>query len=195
MGAGYGSDDGIVLADIAVIVGVGRCVHRLACDVEVACSASVGEDAEVTDAMHAVGDDVEQEASDELLGGDGDGAVARSFGLPGLSAPEGDGAAVELEDAAVGDGDPVGVSQKVNPKDLKPLNNAPSLLTQKRHHNRHIGRMSMPVWWTSGYHYVVLTWSTRVAFEEILSPTTTSFGLLPPNQQERLTVMHNEFTV
>ena len=59
MGAGYGSDAGIVLADIAVIVGIGRCVHRLACDVEVPCSASVGEDAEVTDAMHAVGDDVE----------------------------------------------------------------------------------------------------------------------------------------
>ncbi len=114
MGAGYGSDDGIVLADIAVIVGVGRCVHRLACDVEVACSASVGEDAEVTDAMHAVGDDVEQEASDELFGGDGDGAVARSFGLPGLSAPEGDGAAVELEDAAVGDGNPVGVARQVS---------------------------------------------------------------------------------
>ena len=54
-GQGNGSDTGIVLADIAVIVGIVRCVHRLACDVEVACSATVGEDAEVTDAMHAVG--------------------------------------------------------------------------------------------------------------------------------------------
>ena len=82
-GQGTGAIPGrVVLADIAVIVGIVRCVHRLACDVEVAyCAATVGKDAEVADAMHAVGDDVEQEASDELLGGDGDGAVARFFGV------------------------------------------------------------------------------------------------------------------
>ena len=91
----------------------GRCVHCLAGDVEVFCAATVGEDAEVADAMHAVGDDVEQEASDELIGGDGNGAVARLIGVPGLATPEGDGAAVEGEDAAVGDGDPVGVARQV----------------------------------------------------------------------------------
>ena len=60
------------------------------------------------------GDDVEQEASDELIGGDGNGAVARLIGVPGLATPEGDGAAVEGEDAAVGDGDPVGVARQVS---------------------------------------------------------------------------------
>ena len=34
--------------------------------------------------------------------------------MPWLSAPEGDGAAVELEDAAVADGDPVGVARQVS---------------------------------------------------------------------------------
>ena len=59
MGAWYGSDAGvgvgIVLADITVI----GCVHCLAGDVEVSCSATVGENTDAADAMHAVGDDAE----------------------------------------------------------------------------------------------------------------------------------------
>ena len=78
--------------------------------------ASVGEDAEVTDAVHPVGQDMEQEAADELVGADSHGAVARLL-LPRLlrlPVPEGDGLAIEACDAAVTDGDPVGVAGEVS---------------------------------------------------------------------------------
>ena len=81
-----------------------------------AAAAGVGEDAEVSDAVHAVGQHMEQEAAHELLDGNGGGGVARLF-LPRrfrLSVPEGDGMAVEGGDAAVGDSDPVGVSGQVS---------------------------------------------------------------------------------
>ena len=62
---------------------------------------------------------MEQEATDELLGGDGGDGVAR-FSVPvpgGFAIPERDGVCVEAGDAAVADGDPVGVSGEVA-KDL-----------------------------------------------------------------------------
>ena len=82
-------------------------------------AAAVGEDAEVADAMQPIGQDMEQEAADELVDSDGGGAVA---GLPlprrgRLSVPEGDLLTVEGDDAAVGDGDSVGVPGEVA-KDL-----------------------------------------------------------------------------
>ena len=81
--------------------------ERLACALECLGAASIGEDPEVPDAVHSVGQDMEQEAADELLGGDGGNAVAGS-GLArpdGLAASEGDVCSVELEDAAVADRD------------------------------------------------------------------------------------------
>ena len=66
-------------------------------------AASVCEDAEVADAVQPAGQDVEQEAADELVDGDGGGAVARlALLLPGrLSVPEGHALAVEGDDAAI----------------------------------------------------------------------------------------------
>ena len=66
-------------------------------------AAAVGEDAEVADAVQPGGQDVEQEAADELVDGDGGGAVAR-LALPQpcpLSVPEGHALAVEGDDAAM----------------------------------------------------------------------------------------------
>ena len=93
--------------------------ERLACALECLGAATIGEDPEVPDAMHSVGQDMEQEAADELLCGDGGNAVAGS-GLArpdGFAASEGDVCSVELEDAAVADRDPVGVAGQVA-KDL-----------------------------------------------------------------------------
>ena len=78
-------------------------------------AATVSEDSEVADAVHPVRQDVEQKAADELLGRDGDGAVA-GLSLPRrlrLAMAEGDPFAIEGRDAAVGDGDPVGVAGEV----------------------------------------------------------------------------------
>ena len=78
-------------------------------------AASVGEDAEVADAVHPVGQDMQLEAPDELVDGDGGGAVAALAPArsPGLSVPQGDPLAVECNDPAVRDGDPVGVAREV----------------------------------------------------------------------------------
>ena len=105
---------------IDTLVGAADGAESLTRALQRACTASVGEDAEVTDAVHPAGQDMKQEAADELVGRDGHGAVARLLlpGLPGLSMPEGDGLAVEGGDAAVGDGDPVGVAGEV-PEDLR----------------------------------------------------------------------------
>ena len=69
----------------------------------------------MADAVQPYRQDVKQEAPDELVDGDGGGAVtwlALSW-FPGLSVAEGDGPAVEGCDAAVRDGDPVGVAGEV----------------------------------------------------------------------------------
>ena len=85
-------------------------------------AAAVGEDAEVADAVQPGGQDVEQEAADELVDGDGGGAVARLALLRPcpLSVPEGHALAVEGDDAAIRDGDPVGVAGEVAEDLLRP---------------------------------------------------------------------------
>lgn len=58
---------------------------------------------------------MEQEAADELLGGDGgDGVAGFSVSVPGgFAIPERDVVCIEAGDAAVADGDPVGASGEV----------------------------------------------------------------------------------
>ena len=85
-----------------LIDGAADGAESLARTLERVGAAAVGENAEVADAVQPVGQDVEEEAPDELVDGDGGRAVAR-FALPrclGLSVPEGDGLAVEGDDAA-----------------------------------------------------------------------------------------------
>ena len=78
-------------------------------------AAAVGEDSEVADPVEAVGQDMGHEAGDERVGRDGLDAVA-GLSLPGKlrpPAPEPHGLPVEAEDAAVADGDAMGVSREV----------------------------------------------------------------------------------
>ena len=78
-------------------------------------AAAVGEDAEVADPVEAVGQDMGHEAGDERVGREGLDAVA-GLSLPGKLRPpaaEPHGLPVEAEDAAVADGDAMGVSREV----------------------------------------------------------------------------------
>ncbi len=96
--------------------------QRLARAIQRRGAAAVGEDAEVADAVHPLRQDVEQEASDELVGRDGHGAVAGLLlpRLGRLAVAEGDVLAVEGDDAPVRDGDPVGVAGEVPEHLLRP---------------------------------------------------------------------------
>ena len=87
MGAGHGSGSGVryfvalalafgrIVID-TLVVGTADRAEGFARALQRPGAASVGEDAEVTDAVHPVGQDMEQEAADELVDADGHGAVA-----------------------------------------------------------------------------------------------------------------------
>src|SRR5262249_9003552 len=76
---------------------------------DVVGASGVGEEAVVTDAMEAGGQDVDQKAADELVGGErhhlGPVAPVGAVILP----PEGHAGVAEGDEAAVRDGDAVGV--------------------------------------------------------------------------------------
>ena len=100
-------------------VGVGgialrlRCVEQLAGSRDVVGAPGAGEQAVVADAVEAVRQDVDEEAADELACGEGHhlGPLAA---LGAIVLPlEGDALAVERDEAAVGDGDAVGVAGEV----------------------------------------------------------------------------------
>ena len=63
------------------------------------------------DPLEAVGEHVEEEAADELVGAERHALLASAVAviLPG----EGDGCVVEADEAAVGDGDPVRVAGEI----------------------------------------------------------------------------------
>ena len=80
---------------------------------QVGGAGGVGEEAVVADAVEAGGQDVDQEAADELAGGEGH-QLAPGLALGAVVLPaEGDAALVEGDQAAVGDGDAVGVAGEV----------------------------------------------------------------------------------
>ncbi len=88
---------------------------RRAGGVEGLPAAAVGEDAEVADPVEAVGQDMGHEAGAERVGRDGLDAVA-GLSRPGKLRPraaEPHGLPIEAEDAAVADGDAMGVSREV----------------------------------------------------------------------------------
>lgn len=75
-------------------------------------SVSVGKDAVVSDFDETGGEDVEEETSDELEGGQGHGAG--EVALFRISVPEGDLVCLESDNSAVGDGAAVGVCAEVS---------------------------------------------------------------------------------
>ena len=74
---------------------------------------SIAEESIVTDAVEAARQYVQQEAPHELVGLERHGLVARAALLAVILAAEGDAALIVGDQAAVGDGDPVGVAGKI----------------------------------------------------------------------------------
>ena len=72
---------------------------------------AISEKAEVTDAHEAIGQDVEQEAADELLGIEGEGLL--SIPIFSISIAQGDLVVVDLNNAVIGESDSVGVAAEV----------------------------------------------------------------------------------
>ena len=72
---------------------------------------SVGQKAKVTDAYEAVRQDVQQEATDEFMGLDGEGLF--SIAVFPISVAQGDLAIVDLNNAIVRERHPVGVAAEV----------------------------------------------------------------------------------
>lgn len=79
--------------------------EKLARLLEASIDVGGGVQAVVTDLVKAIGQDVEQEATDELSGLDGAGLA--------LADPEGNGLVSDLDETAVGDGDAMGIAGEV----------------------------------------------------------------------------------
>jgi hypothetical protein len=109
IGAGVGAGVG---AGIRLLMGRGH-GKQLPRPVEIFGLAPVGQQAVVADAVEAQGQDVDEEAADELAWRQGHGLVPLApLGSVVLSL-EGDTPVVEPDQAAVGDGDAVGVAGQV----------------------------------------------------------------------------------
>src|ERR1700736_1958664 len=86
------------------------CAEQLAGQCDVVGPVGVGEQAIVTDAMEPVGQDMDQEAADELVGGERDKLVANVDLGPVILRFESHALAIEGDEPAVGDGNPVSVA-------------------------------------------------------------------------------------
>ena len=126
-GHGCASGLGSASSARAVIAGLGLCRRhveqsRASGDVVGACAA--GEQAVVADAVEAVRQDVDQEAADELGGGERHDLLAlAAFGTIVLPS-EGDAVAVAGDQPAVGDGDAVGIARQIGQHRLWPAERA-----------------------------------------------------------------------
>ena len=74
---------------------------------------TAGEQAIVADAVEACGQHVHEKAADELVGGERHHLIAFAPFEPVVLPLEGDALVIEREQAAVGDGDPVGVAGEI----------------------------------------------------------------------------------
>src|SRR5260370_19229641 len=72
---------------------------------------AVGEEAEVANANQALGQNVEEEASKELVGGNGHGLLLAAVSI--VSPAEADAIVLEGHETMVGDGDAVGIAGQV----------------------------------------------------------------------------------
>ena len=94
--------------------------EQLACAREVLDASAVGEEALVADAVKAVGQHVEEEAADELRRCEGHDLVAVAAFCTVILPGEGDAVVVEADQAAVGDGDAVGVAAEIGEHRFRP---------------------------------------------------------------------------
>ena len=92
---------------------VERYGEQLAGARDIGGAVAIGKQTVVADAVEAVGQDVDEEAADELIGGKGHGFGARAAIGAIILVPEGDTVVVERDQPAVGDGDAVGVAEEI----------------------------------------------------------------------------------
>src|SRR3977135_1688396 len=81
-----------------------------------------GEQAVVADAVEALGQDVDQEAADELIGGERHPLVSRAAVGAVVLVPEGDAVLAASDQPAVGDSDPMGIARQIGEYRLGPPN-------------------------------------------------------------------------
>jgi hypothetical protein len=74
-------------------------------------TAAVGEEAEVADADQAFGQNMDEKAAQELLGGNGHDLVLAAVSI--VSPAEGDAMVLASHEAMVGDGDAMGIAGQV----------------------------------------------------------------------------------
>jgi len=85
--------------------------EQRAAALERSSAAAVGEEAEVADADQAFGQDMDQKAAQELIGGNGHDLVLATVGI--VSPAEGDAMVLASHEAMVGDGDAMGISGQI----------------------------------------------------------------------------------
>ncbi len=109
------------------VVGLGRYIPRrhgrgdqLPGTRDVGVAAGAGEQPVVADPVEALGQGVEQEAPDELVRRQRHRAVSRPPVMAIVLVAEGDAALVETDEAAVRDGDAVGVAGEIGEHRLGP---------------------------------------------------------------------------
>jgi len=100
-------------------------------------AGGTGEQAIVADAMETLGQDVEQEPTNELVGGERHDLLAVGTAAAVILKAEGDAGLVEAQEAAVRDRDPVGVARQIGEHRLWPGErrfgiNHPALLPDRR---------------------------------------------------------------
>src|ERR1019366_6409102 len=92
---------------------IGGCfdAEQRAAALERSSASAVGEEAEVADADQAFGQDMDQKAAQELIGGNGHDLVLAAVGI--VLPTEGDAMVFESYEAMVGDGDAMGIAGEV----------------------------------------------------------------------------------
>ena len=116
---GHGSGEAIIGG--LGILSVGRgCWHieKLAAVGKLVAAMAVGREAVIANAMEAIGQDVHQEAADELAGGKPHDLDLVPAVLAVVLPAEADVIVAELDQAAVGDGDPMRVAGEIS-EDLR----------------------------------------------------------------------------
>ena len=89
----------------------GRCAEQLAAARKCGFPPAVGEESEVADANQAAGQDVKQEATQELISGNGHDLLLAAVGI--ISPAEGDAIVLEGHEAMVGNGNAMSVAGQV----------------------------------------------------------------------------------
>ena len=92
-------------------------MQQLTAEGQQGCAAAVGEEAEVADADEAAGEQMQQEAAQELICGQGHKSLP--VAMRGVAPAEGDVAVLECDESRVGDGDAMGISAEIAQRVLR----------------------------------------------------------------------------